>query len=197
MSIIARQTATRHSGHAGQHARLGVASGAAAPPKGTVRVSCQHVGLDAGYAPTAIAKGLEERGIYGVDPAIGARTTREGLSPKRSFSTQRTGQLYRSKWALTDRPHRASARLWHYRACQLRCQCTRNRNLTKNLDSACVLPMPKQLHRHRYAFMPVVWPKCASTAGNTTRNLEIIALLPSRMRRLSHIYGCYLSSSAN
>jgi hypothetical protein len=49
----------------------------------------------------------------------------------------------------------------------------------------------KQRHRRCYAFMPVVWPKCASTAGNTVRNLKIIALPPSRMRRLSQIYGWY------
>ncbi len=104
MSIIARQTATRHSGQAGQHARLGVASGAAAPPKGTVRVSCQHVGLDAGYATTAIAKGLEERGIYGVTRLSAPGPRGKGCLPNEvSVRSGLDNYIGRSGHLLTDR----------------------------------------------------------------------------------------------
>jgi hypothetical protein len=91
-----------------------------------------------------------------------------------------------------------TARLLHYPASQLHREWTRNhRNLTNFSGLSMRAAGAKQLHRHRYAFMPVVWPKRASHGGNTRRNFKKTALLPSRMPRLSHVDGCYLNSSAN
>lgn len=96
------------------------------------------VGLDAGYANTAIAKGLEERGIYGV---TGYRQPNhgEGLFTKRKFQYDApldvyvcpNGQLltYRTTNRHGYRQYHSEAR--KCAACPLRPQCTRSRNLVK------------------------------------------------------------------
>jgi transposase len=98
----------------------------------------QAVGLDAGYATTAIAKGLEERRIYGVTgyrrPNCG-----EGLFAKRKFQYEAkqdvyvcpNGQLLRYRTT-----NRHGYRQYHSDAskcgtCPLRQQCTRSRNMVK------------------------------------------------------------------
>ena len=98
----------------------------------------QAVGLDAGYATTAIAKGLEERGIYGV---TGYRTPNhgEGLFSKRKFGydVERDvyvcpGQqllVYRTTNREGYRQYHSDARQCH--ECPLRLQCTRSRNMVK------------------------------------------------------------------
>jgi hypothetical protein len=98
----------------------------------------QAVGLDAGYATAAIAKGLEERDIYGV---IGYRTVNhgEGLFRKKQFryDEQRDGYVCPNGQLLVYRTtNREGYRQYHSdaaqcRACPLRAQCTRARNCTK------------------------------------------------------------------
>jgi hypothetical protein len=98
----------------------------------------QAVGLDAGYSTAAIAKGLEERDIYGV---IGYRTPNhaEGLFRKRQFgydepqdvSVCPAGQLlvYRTTNREGYRQYHSDAKICLQ--CPLRQQCTRSRNATK------------------------------------------------------------------
>lgn len=96
------------------------------------------VGLDAGYATTAIAKGLEERGIYGV---TGYRQPNhgEGLFSKRKFQYDVKLDVYvcphgqRLSYRTTNRH---GYRQYHSEAstcaaCPLRQQCTRSRNMVK------------------------------------------------------------------
>ena len=96
------------------------------------------VGLDAGYATTMIAKGLEERGIYGV---TGYRRANhgEGLFPKGKFHYDAkldvylcpNGQLlsYRTTTRQGYRQYHSDPA--QCRNCELRRQCTRSRNMTK------------------------------------------------------------------
>jgi transposase len=96
------------------------------------------VGLDAGYATTAIAQGLEERGIYGV---TGYRQANhgEGLFAKRKFRYEAkldvylcpNGQLlsYRTTNREGYRQYHSDARKCG--TCPLRQQCTRSRNMVK------------------------------------------------------------------
>jgi hypothetical protein len=98
----------------------------------------EAVGLDAGYATAAIAKGLEERDIYGV---IGYRTPNhgEGLFRKRQFryDAERDGYVCPNGQLLVYRTtNREGYRQYHSdpgqcRQCPLRQQCTRSRNATK------------------------------------------------------------------
>lgn len=98
----------------------------------------QAVGLDAGYATAAIAKGLEERDIYGV---IGYRTVNhgEGLFRKKQFryDEQRDGYVCPNGQLLVYRTTNREGYRQYYsdaaqcRACPLRAQCTRARNCTK------------------------------------------------------------------
>ena len=98
----------------------------------------QAVGLDAGYATTAIAKGLEERGIYGV---TGYRTPNhgEGLFSKRKFGydVERDVYVCPGQQLLVYRTtNREGYRQYHSdarqcRECPLRLQCTRSRNMVK------------------------------------------------------------------
>jgi transposase len=122
------------------------------------------VGLDAGYATTAIAKGLAERGIYGV---TGYRrpNRREGLFPKRKFSYEEKLDAYvcpneqRLAYRTTNRE---GYRQYHSdpklcRTCPLRPQCTRSRNLTK-----LVTRHVWQANRRTSAAFPAA---CGSAAG--------------------------------
>lgn len=98
----------------------------------------QAVGLDAGYATTAIAKGLEERGIYGV---TGYRRLNHGagLFSKRKFHYDADQDVYvcpngqRLRYRTTNREgyrqYHSDAR--QCRDCPLRLQCTRSRNMVK------------------------------------------------------------------
>ena len=98
----------------------------------------QAVGLDAGYATAAIAKGLEERDIYGV---IGYRTTNhgEGLFAKRKFRYDEALDVYicpNGQMLLYRTTNREGYRQYHSDAqqclaCPLRAQCTRSRNAVK------------------------------------------------------------------
>ena len=96
------------------------------------------VGLDAGYATTAIAQGLEERGIYGV---TGYRRPNhgEGLFRKSKFRYDATADVYicphgqQLPYRTTNRQgyrqYHSDARMC--RECPLRSQCTRSRTMVK------------------------------------------------------------------
>ncbi len=96
------------------------------------------VGLDAGYATTAIAKGLEERGIYGV---TGYRQPNhgEGLFAKRKFQYAPELDVYicpNGQLLSYRTTNREGYRQYHSDAgecgeCRLRQQCTRSRNMVK------------------------------------------------------------------
>lgn len=98
----------------------------------------QAVGVDAGYATTAIAKGLEERGIYGV---TGYRQPNhgEGLFPKRKFRYDATGDVYlcpngqRLSYRTTNREgyRQYYSDAAQCQSCPLRTRCTRSRNMVK------------------------------------------------------------------
>jgi hypothetical protein len=128
----------------------------------------QAVGVDAGYATTAIAKGLEERGIYGV---TGYRQANhgEGLFTKRKFRYDASGDVYicpngqRLSYRTTNRE---GYRQYHSDAaqcqsCPLRAQCTRSRNMVKvvtrhvwqaareRVDSHRLEPRGKQIYERR------------------------------------------------
>jgi transposase len=128
----------------------------------------QAVGADAGYATTAIAKGLEERGIYGV---TGYRQANhgEGLFTKRKFRYDASGDVYicpngqRLSYRTTNRE---GYRQYHSDAaqcqsCPLRAQCTRSRNMVKvvtrhvwqaareRVDSHRLEPRGKQIYERR------------------------------------------------
>jgi transposase len=128
----------------------------------------QAVGLDAGYATTAIAKGLEERGIYGV---TGYRQANhgEGLFRKRKFHYDAqldvymcpNGQLlsYRTTNREGYRQYHSNAA--QCRECPLRQQCTRSRNMVKvvtrhvwqaareRVDSHRLEPPGKKIYKRR------------------------------------------------
>jgi transposase len=96
------------------------------------------VGLDAGYATSAIAQGLEQRGIYGV---TGYRQLNhgEGLFAKRKFRYEEQRDVYicPNRQELVYRTtNRQGYRQYHSdakncRSCPLRLQCTRSRNMVK------------------------------------------------------------------
>jgi transposase len=98
----------------------------------------QAVGLDAGYATTGIAKGLEERRIYGV---TGYRQPNhgEGLFAKRKFQYDEELDVYlcpNGQLLSYRTTNRAGYRQYHSdaskcRECPLRQQCTRSRNMVK------------------------------------------------------------------
>jgi len=148
------------------------------------------VGLDAGYASSAIAHGLEQRGIYGV---TGYRQPNhgEGLFAKRKFHYDKERDVYvcpNRQELLYRTTNRKGYRQYHSnpehcRACPLRLQCTRSKNMVKiitrhvwqaerdRVDSHRLEPQgkriyerrketversfadAKQLHGHRYARM--------------------------------------------
>jgi len=96
------------------------------------------VGLDAGYSTAAIAKGLEDREIYGV---IGYRTPNhaEGLFRKRQFQYDAERDVYvcpNQQLLIYRTTNREGYRQYHSdatkcRECPLRQKCTRSRNATK------------------------------------------------------------------
>jgi|SRR5579872_948514 len=114
------------------------------------------VGLDAGYANTAIAKGLEERGIYGV---TGYRRPNrgEGLFAKRKFHYDPQRDVYRcpNQQELPYRTtNRQGYRQYHSdpaqcQQCPLLQQCTRSRNHTKVITRHVWQPMRERMDGHR------------------------------------------------
>lgn len=96
------------------------------------------VGLDAGYASAAIAYGLEQRGIYGV---TGYRQPNhgEGLFAKRKFRYEKERDVYvcpNQQELVYRTTNRKGYRQYHSnpeqcRACPLRLQCTRSKNMVK------------------------------------------------------------------
>lgn len=96
------------------------------------------VGLDAGYATSAIAQGLEERGIYGV---TGYRQPNhgEGLFAKRKFHYEKQRDVYvcpNRQELIYRTTNRQGYRQYHSnpehcRTCPLRLQCTRSKNMVK------------------------------------------------------------------
>jgi hypothetical protein len=96
------------------------------------------VGLDAGYAIAAIAQGLEQRGIYGV---TGYRRPNhgEGLFAKRKFGYEEQRDVYvcpNQQDLVYRTTNRQGYRQYHSdpkhcRACPLRLQCTRSKNMVK------------------------------------------------------------------
>jgi transposase len=128
----------------------------------------QAVGLDAGYATTAIAKGLEERGIYGV---TGYRQPNhgEGLFPKRKFRYDAERDVYvcpGQQLLVYRTTNREGYRQYHSdarqcRDCPLRPQCTRSRSMVKvvtrhvwqaardRMDSHRLQPRGKEIYERR------------------------------------------------
>ena len=116
----------------------------------------QAVGLDAGYATAAIAKGLEERAIYGV---IGYRTSNhaEGLFRKRQFRYDEAQDAYvcpAGQWLIYRTTNREGYRQYHSdaarcRECPLRQQCTRSRNCTKVVTRHVWQRCKDQVEAHR------------------------------------------------
>jgi len=128
----------------------------------------QAVGLDAGYATAAIAKGLEDRDIYGV---IGYRTPNhgEGLFRKRQFHYAEEQDVYvcpAGQLLVYRTTNREGYRQYHSEAascrqCPLRQQCTRSRNCTKivtrhvwqrckeRIDAHRLEPRGKQIYQRR------------------------------------------------
>lgn len=114
------------------------------------------VGLDAGYATAAISKGLEERDIYGV---IGYRTANhaEGLFRKRQFHYDEKNDLYvcpAGQLLLYRTTNREGYRQYHSdpnqcRACPMRGQCTRSRNMTKVITRHVWEASKERTDRHR------------------------------------------------
>jgi transposase len=132
------------------------------------RFQVQAVGLDAGYATTAIARGLEERGIYGV---TGYRQINhgEGLFAKRKFHYDLEQDVYvcpqqqRLEYRTTNRQ---GYRQYHSdaeicRMCPVRGQCTRSKNMVKvvtrhvwqaareRVDSHRLEPRGKKIYQRR------------------------------------------------
>jgi transposase len=97
------------------------------------------VGLDAGYATTGIAKGLEERGILGVTGYRRPTPPRSGMLPNKAFKYQAEADGFRCPqgqlltYATTDR---SGYRLYKSdpqicRNCPLLASCTSSRNITR------------------------------------------------------------------
>jgi IS5 family transposase len=97
------------------------------------------VGLDAGYATSGIAKGLEERGILGVTGYRRPTPPRSGMMPNKAFQYEANVDGYRCPqgqllgYATTDRNGYR-----HYksdpticRTCPLLASCTSSRNATR------------------------------------------------------------------
>lgn len=126
------------------------------------------VGLDAGYATTPIAKGLEERNIVGVTPYV-APSTRKGLFRRKEFEYNDAQDNYLCpngkllKYARTDRDGYR-----HYKSkasdcagCPLRQNCisgsARIKSVTRHLwhdsrermDSQRLTPWGKALYKRR------------------------------------------------
>jgi len=116
----------------------------------------QAVGLDAGYSTAAIAKGLEERDIYGV---IGYRTPNhaEGLFRKRQFRYDEQQDVYvcpAGQLLVYRTTNREGYRQYHSdaarcRECPLRQQCTRSRNCTKIVTRHVWQRCKDQVDAHR------------------------------------------------
>lgn len=116
----------------------------------------QAVGLDAGYSTAAIAKGLEEREIYGV---IGYRTPNhaEGLFRKRQFLYDEERDVYicpNQQLLIYRTTNREGYRQYHSEArqcrqCPLRPQCTRSRNMTKVVTRHVWQASKDGIDRHR------------------------------------------------
>jgi transposase len=126
------------------------------------------VGLDAGYSTAAIAKGLEDRDIYGV---IGYRTPNkgEGLFAKRKFHYDEERDVYvcpNQQLLIYRTTNRAGYRQYHSdagkcRECPLRMQCTRSRNAVKivtrhvwqrskdRIDAHRLEPLGKRIYKRR------------------------------------------------
>jgi len=114
------------------------------------------VGVDAGYATAAICKGLEERDIYGV---IGYRTANhaEGLFRKRQFPYDEAKDVYtcpEGQLLIYRTTNREGYRQYHSdakqcRACPLRGQCTRSRNMTKVITRHVWEASKERTDRHR------------------------------------------------
>jgi transposase len=114
------------------------------------------VGLDAGYATAAIAKGLEDRDIYGV---IGYRTANhaEGLFRKRQFQYDEAKDVYvcpNQQLLIYRTTNRAGYRQYHSDAktcleCPLRAQCTRSRNARKVITRHVWEASKERIDRHR------------------------------------------------
>jgi hypothetical protein len=97
------------------------------------------VGLDAGYATSGIAQGLEQRGILGVTGYRRPMPPRPGMMPAKAFTYQRELDGYRCPqgqllaYVTTDRTGYR-----HYksdpaicRTCPLRASCTSSRSATR------------------------------------------------------------------
>ena len=124
-------------------------------------LSVTTVGLDAGYATAAIAKGLEERAIQGVMGYRNPKPPKPGLMRKSKFIYDREQDAYRCPagallpYATTDR-----SGYRHYRSdptvcalCPLLASCTTNakaeRSITRHVDAYRLTPWGKMIYARR------------------------------------------------
>ena len=127
------------------------------------------VGLDAGYATTGIAKGLEQRGILGVIGYRNPTPPRAGMMRKRAFAYEAEADGYRCPegqlltYATTDRNgyrhYRSDPAIC--RACPLLASCTANakaeRTITRHVwaearersDAYRLTPWGKAIYKRR------------------------------------------------
>ncbi|WIM10251.1 IS1182 family transposase [Enhydrobacter sp.] len=115
------------------------------------------VGLDAGYATTGIAKGLEERGVLGVIGYRRPTPPRSGMMPNKAFHYEAEVDGYRCPqgqlltYATTDRTGYR-----HYtsdpaicRACPLLASCTSSANATRLITRHVWAEVRERTDAHR------------------------------------------------
>ncbi len=115
------------------------------------------VGLDAGYATTGIAKGLEERKVYGVTGYRRPSRPKEGMMRKSQFKYQPDQDAYLCPkdhlidYSTTDRTgyrhYKSDPRVC--RNCELRDQCTASANMTRVITRHVWAEARERTDQHR------------------------------------------------
>jgi len=117
----------------------------------------RFVGLDAGYASSAIARGLEDRGILGVTGYLNPPAPKPGMMRKRAFTYERDADVYRCPegrvlaYATTDRDGYR-----HYRSDPTRCRtcpllasCTSNAKAERTITRHVWADARERVDAHR------------------------------------------------
>ena len=117
----------------------------------------RYVGLDAGYASSAIAKGLEDRDILGVTGYLNPPAPRPGMMRKRAFVHEREADVYRCPegralaYATTDRDgyrhYRSDPALC--RTCSLLASCTSNAKAERTITRHVWADARERVDAHR------------------------------------------------
>lgn len=115
------------------------------------------VGLDAGYATTGIAKGLEERGILGVTGYRRPTRPRPGMMARKEFTYDADRDTYRCPagedlaYATTDRngyrQYKSDPKIC--RDCPLRDACTTNAKMQRTLTRHVWAEVREKVDAHR------------------------------------------------